>query len=176
MSESKKLSILFSKEEIDAEITVIAEQLTEKYKGKDPVFIVILKGAFVFASNLLLKLDFPLNVDFMVISSYGNAKITSGTVRIEEDINVDINNRHVIIVEDIIDTGTTMKHLTAKMWANEPKSLAIVTLLDKPSRRKTDIQPDYSCFEIEDHFVVGFGLDYAQYYRNLPYVGILTED
>lgn len=176
MSDSKKLEVLFSNEEIEDKISIMAERLTEKYKGKNPVFIVILKGAFVFASHLLLKLDFPLNIEFMVISSYGNKKESSGTVRIEEDIYEDIRGRHVIILEDIVDTGLTLKHLTAKLWANEPKSLEIATLLDKPSRRKADVQPDYTCFEIDDYFVVGFGLDYAQFYRNLPYVGILLED
>jgi len=173
---SKKISTLIDEDELNKAITGLASRLEEEYRGKDPVFIIILKGAFVFASRLLLKMDIQLNVDFMVISSYGNRKISSGIVRIEEDLTINIEDRHVVIVEDIIDTGTTLSFLKKKMLANNPKSLKIITLLDKPSRRKTELIPDHSCFEIEDRFVVGFGLDHAQYYRNLPFVGILMEE
>ena len=121
-------------------------------------------------------MNIPLNVDFMVISSYGDNTESSGIVRIEEDMSLNIENRHVVIIEDIIDTGTTLNYLRKKIKANNPKSLKIVTLLDKPSRRKVDLKADYSCFEIEDYFVVGFGLDYEQFYRNLPYVGIISEE
>lgn len=173
---SKKISTLIDEDELNKAITALASRLEEEYRGKDPVFIVILKGAFVFASRLLLKMDIQLNVDFMVISSYGSRKVSSGIVRIEEDLTINIEDRHVVIVEDIIDTGTTLSFLKKKVLANNPKSLKIITLLDKPSRRKTELIPDHSCFEIEDRFVVGFGLDHAQYYRNLPFVGILMEE
>ncbi len=172
----KNIKVLISREEIDKKISQLSKTLEKEYNNKNPIFIVILKGAFIFASELLLKLDIPLNIDFMVISSYGNSTESSGTVRIEEDINIDIKDRHVVVVEDIIDTGITLRYLKDKLIANEPKSLKIVTLLDKPSRRKAEIDPDYNCFEIEDYFVVGFGLDYAQYYRNLPYIGVLMEE
>ncbi|MFO8062714.1 MAG: hypoxanthine phosphoribosyltransferase [bacterium] len=173
---SEKISKLIDEDELNKSITGLASQLDDEYRGKDPIFIVILKGAFVFASRLLLKMDIRLNVDFMVISSYGSRKVSSGIVRIEEDLTINIEERHVVIVEDIIDTGTTLSFLKKKVLANNPKSLKIITLLDKPSRRKTELIPDHACFEIEDHFVVGFGLDHAQYYRNLPYVGILMEE
>ncbi|MDY6786937.1 MAG: hypoxanthine phosphoribosyltransferase [candidate division WOR-3 bacterium] len=173
---SKKISTLIDEDELNKAITALASRLEEEYRGKAPVFIVILKGAFVFASRLLLKMDIQLNVDFMVISSYGSRKVSSGIVRIEEDLTINIEDRHVVIVEDIIDTGTTLSFLKKKVLANNPKSLKIITLLDKPSRRKTELIPDHSCFEIEDRFVVGFGLDHAQYYRNLPFVGILMEE
>jgi len=173
---SKKVNEMISAERIEKAITEVASAISVDYRDKDPVFIVILKGAFVFASKLLLKLDFPLNIDFMIISSYGSSKSTSGNVRIEEDITINIENRHVVILEDIIDTGTTMKYLLQKLNANNPKSVKIATLLDKPSRRVCKIEADYRCFEIPDEFVVGFGLDHAQYYRNLPFIGTVMED
>lgn len=172
----KKIVEMISSEKIEEAVERMAEELTKEYFDKDPVFIVILKGAFVFATHLLLKLNFPLNVDFMIISSYGDSRETSGNVRIEEDITINIENRHVVILEDIIDTGTTLKYLVQKLEANNPKSLKIAALLDKPSRRVCTIDADYRCFEIPNSFVVGFGLDDAQYYRNLPYIGTVTEE
>ncbi len=176
MFEEKKIDVLIDEKQIDDKITELAEKLSNEYKSSNPIFIIVLKGAFVFASHLLLKMNIPLNIDFMVISSYGNNTESSGIVRIEEDMSLNIENRHVVIIEDIIDTGTTLNYLRKKIKANNPKSLKIITLLDKPSRRKVDIKVDYSCFEIEDYFVVGFGLDYAQFYRNLPYVGFISEE
>ena len=176
MLEEKKIKVLIDEKKINDKIIELAGKLSEEYKNSNPIFIVVLKGAFVFASHLLLKMNIPLNVDFMVISSYGDNTESSGIVRIEEDMSLNIENRHVVIIEDIIDTGTTLNYLRKKIKANNPKSLKIVTLLDKPSRRKVDLKADYSCFEIEDYFVVGFGLDYEQFYRNLPYVGIISEE
>ncbi len=176
MLEEKKIKVLIDEKQINDKIIELAGKLSEEYKNSNPIFIIVLKGAFVFASHLLLKMNIPLNVDFMVISSYGDSTESSGIVRIEEDMSLNIENRHVVIIEDIIDTGTTLNYLRKKIKANNPKSLKIVTLLDKPSRRKVDLEVDYSCFEIEDYFVVGFGLDYAQFYRNLPYVGIISEE
>ncbi len=176
MFTEKKINILINEEQLNERISSLADKLQKEYKDKNPVFIIILKGAFVFASHLLLKINIPLNIDFMVISSYGNKTQSSGNVRIEEDMTINIENRHVIIVEDIIDTGTTLNFLKNKILTNNPESLKIITLLDKPDRRKVDLKADHSCFEIDDLFVVGFGLDYAQYYRNLPYVGVLTEE
>lgn len=176
MFTDKKIDVLISEEQLEEKITELASKLERDYKDKHPVFLVILKGAFVFASKLLLKMDIDMNIDFMVISSYGDKTESTGIVRIEEDMTINIENRDVVIIEDIIDTGTTLSFLKKKILANNPESLKIITLLDKPKRRKVELVPDHSCFEIEDLFVVGFGLDYAQYYRNLPFVGILTEE
>ncbi|MEO0237028.1 MAG: hypoxanthine phosphoribosyltransferase [candidate division WOR-3 bacterium] len=170
------VEIFITEDEIKKKIDELAKILNEEYKDKKPVFIVILKGAFIFAANLITKLNFPLNVDFMIISSYEGEKTSSGKVRIEEDISIDIEGRDVVVVEDIIDTGLTYKHLKLKLLANSPKSLKLVTLLDKKCKRKVEENPDYSCFVIDDHFVVGYGLDYKQMYRNLPYIGILKEE
>lgn len=176
MYTDKKIDVLISEQQLENKICELAGDLENEYRDRKPIFLVILKGAFVFASRLLLKMDIPMNIDFMVISSYGDRTETSGIVRIEEDMTINIENRNVVIIEDIIDTGTTLNFLKKKILANNPKSLKIITLLDKPERRKVELIPDHSCFEIEDLFVVGFGLDYAQYYRNLPYVGVLTEE
>jgi len=170
-----KVEEYISHEKLISEIERLAGKLDEDYEGKKPVFIVILKGAFIFASELIKRIKTPLNVDFMVISSYGDSTSSSGNVRIEEDIKTNIEGRHVIIVEDIVDTGQTIEKIKQKLSVNNPASLKLVSMLDKPSRRAVEIEPDYACFEIEDKFVVGFGLDYRQYYRNLPYIGILTE-
>lgn len=170
------VEVLIPEDKINKKIEELAKILNEEYRNKKPVFIVILKGAFIFAANLITKLTFPMNVDFMMISSYEGEKMSSGKVRIEEDIKIDIDGRDVVVVEDIIDTGLTYKHLKMKLLANSPKSLKLVTLLDKKCKRKVDENPDHSCFVIDDHFVVGYGLDYKQMYRNLPYIGILKEE
>ncbi|HAV92051.1 TPA: hypoxanthine phosphoribosyltransferase [candidate division WOR-3 bacterium] len=172
---SEKIEVYIKHDEIMSAIDDMAIKLNEEYKDKFPVFIVILKGAFMFASELVKRMNTPLNIDFMVISSYGSSTTSSGNVRIEEDIKINIENRHVIIIEDIIDTGQTIEKVKQKLSVNNPLSLKLVSLLDKPSRRIVKENPDYSCFQIEDKFVVGFGLDYNQMYRNLPYIGILTE-
>ncbi|MDD3802963.1 MAG: hypoxanthine phosphoribosyltransferase [bacterium] len=171
----EKIEEYISNENLMKEIEKLAAKLNEDYKDRNPVFVIILKGAFIFAAELIKRINTPLNVDFMVISSYGDSTRSSGNVRIEEDIRINIENRDVIIVEDIVDTGQTIVKIKEKLSVNNPKSLKLATLLNKPSRRVTEIVPDYSCFEIEDKFVVGFGLDYRQFYRNLPYIGILTE-
>lgn len=167
---------LITEERIDQEIDKLAKILNEEYKGKKPVFIVILKGAFIFAANLLTKLTMDLRVDFMVLSSYLGEKSSSGKVRIEEDISIDIEDEDVVVIEDIIDTGLTYKTLKKKLLANSPKSLKLVTLLDKRSKRNVDENPDFTCFVIDDLFVVGYGLDYKQRYRNLPYIAVLKEE
>ena len=171
----EKVETYIEHDEIMKAIDKLAGELNNEYKEKFPVFIVILKGAFMFASELMKRMECPLNVDFMVISSYGSSTVSSGNVRIEEDVKINIENRHVVIIEDIIDTGQTIAKIKQKLSVNNPASIKLATLLDKPSRRITAIDPDYRCFEIEDKFVVGFGLDYNQMYRNLPYIGILTE-
>ncbi len=170
------IETLITKEMIDEKIDKLAKILNEEYKEKRPVFIVILKGAFIFAANLLTKLTMDLRVDFMVLSSYLGERNSSGKVRIEEDISIDIDDEDVVVIEDIIDTGLTYKTLKKKLLANSPRSLKLVTLLDKRSKRNVDENPDFTCFVIDDLFVVGYGLDYKQRYRNLPYIAVLKEE
>lgn len=170
------LTILYSREEIARRVCELGEKLTLDYSGRAPVFICILKGAATFFSDLIRSVDLPLRVDFMSISSYGSATQSSGVVRILKDLDRDIVGRDCVIIEDIIDTGLTLSFLKQNLAARGAASLSICTLLDKPARRKADITPDYVGFSIDDHFVVGYGLDYAEKYRNLPDIGILRPD
>ncbi|NLB60929.1 MAG: hypoxanthine phosphoribosyltransferase [Clostridiales bacterium] len=166
--------VLLTQSEIEKRVSELAEDISKDYTDKEPVAICILKGASVFYCDLLRKLNFPVRMDFMAISSYGCSTKSAGEIRIKKDIDCDIANSHVLIVEDIIDTGCTLSNLIALLNQRNPKSVKTVCLLDKPKRRKATIQPDYCGFEIEDNFVVGYGLDYAERYRNLPYIGILS--
>lgn len=165
--------VLLSKEQIDKRVGEIAAQLNEKFKGKRPLCVCILKGAVVFYADLLRRLDLDVMFDFMVVSSYGTGSVSSGALKIAKDTSVDIRDQDVIIVEDIIDSGFTLACLKKMMIERGAKSVTIVTLLDKASRRTADIASDYNGFVIEDEFVVGYGLDYSECYRNLPYIGIL---
>jgi len=168
--------ILISKEEIDKKIQELGAQLSEEYKDRKPLMVCVLKGAFIFMSDLIRNVTIPLEVDFMAISSYGVSTESSGVVRILKDLDVTIEGRDLIIVEDIIDSGLTLSYLVDLMHRRNVKSIKIVTLLDKPKRRKVDLKPDVSGFVIPDEFVVGYGLDYAEEYRNLPYIGILKPE
>lgn len=170
------LKVLISEQEIASKIESLGAQLTDEYADRSPVFVGILKGCFVFMADLLRSIDVFCDMDFMAVSSYGDGTITTGAVKITKDLNRDIENREVIIVEDILDSGVTLSYLKAYLLNRNPKSIKIVTLLDKPTRRKANIKPDYSCFEVPDEFVVGYGLDYAEQYRNLPYIGILKPE
>ncbi|NLB91377.1 MAG: hypoxanthine phosphoribosyltransferase [Clostridiales bacterium] len=165
--------ILVSKEEIQKAVNTLGEIITKDYQGRFPVFICILKGAAIFFSDLIRKIDLPLRTEFMAISSYGSATKTSGVVRILKDLDQDIVGQDVIIVEDIVDTGLTLSYLKKNLEDRGAASIKIVTLLDKPARRKVDIRADYSCFSIPDSFVVGYGLDYDEKYRNFPEIGVL---
>lgn len=165
--------VLLTKEEILPKVQTIAHQITEDYQGKDVVFICILKGAMVFFSDLVRRIDLPLTMDFMAVSSYGNSTKSSGVVRILKDLDRPIQGKHVIIVEDIVDSGVTLNYLKKEFEHRGAASLKIVTLLDKPARRRVELTADYSCFEIPDEFVVGYGLDYDEKYRNLPDIGVL---
>lgn len=168
--------ILLSEEAIAKRVRELGEQISEDYQGCDLVVVGILKGALVFMADLIRHLSIPVIMDFAVVSSYGAATKTSGVVRILKDLDQPIEGKHVLIVEDIIDTGLTMHYLINNLKARKPLSVKVCTLLDKPSRREVDITPDYCGFSIPDHFVVGYGLDYAEYYRNLPQVGVLKPE
>ncbi len=166
-------SILITREEIRQAIQTLGETITREYAGKEPVMICILKGAALFFSDLIREIDLPLKTEFMAISSYGSATKTSGVVRILKDLDRDILGQDVLIVEDIVDTGLTLSYLTRALSDRSPASIKIVTLLDKPARRGVELKPDYCCFTIPDAFVVGYGLDYDEKYRNLPDIGVL---
>lgn len=167
--------ILITEEQLAQKVAELGKKITEDYVGKDLLLVCVLKGGVVFASDLMKKIDLPLEIDFMAISSYGNDTKSSGTVRILKDLNVGIEGKDVVIVEDIVDSGLTLSYLMDNLKSRYPKSVQICTILDKPSRRVIDIKIKYLGFSIPDEFVVGYGLDYAEKYRNLPYVAVLDE-
>jgi hypoxanthine phosphoribosyltransferase len=169
-------SVLLSEEQIAARIRELGAQLSRDYEGKDPVFVGVLKGCFVFMADLMRSVDIQCTMDFMAVSSYGSGTTTTGAVKINKDLSQDIAGRHVIIVEDILDSGVTLSYLTKYLSGREPASIRIVTLLDKPARRRADIKADYAGFEVPDAFVVGYGLDYDEAYRNVPFIGILKPE
>ena len=167
--------VLITRDEIAKKVRELGEQIKKDYEGKKPVLICVLKGASIFFADLVREISLPLTLDFMAISSYGSATKTSGVVRILKDLDHDIVGKDVIIVEDIVDSGITLSYLTKILKQRGANTLRIATLLDKPARRKVnDLTVDYMCFDIPDAFVVGYGLDYDQTYRNLPDIGILS--
>lgn len=168
--------ILISEEELKTRIGELGQQLSKEYAGKDPLFLGVLKGCVVFFSDMIRAVEIPCNLDFMVVSSYGSGTSSSGSIRMLKDVSVNIKGRHVVILEDIIDTGLTLRYVYQHLLDMEPASLKICTLLDKPDRRKTVIDADYTGFTIPNEFVVGYGLDYDEFYRNLPYIGILKPE
>ncbi len=169
--------ILISAEEIARRTAEIGAEIDRDYAGREPVFVGILKGSFLFLADLVRQTTLHGAVDFMQVSSYGDRGMsTTGSVRIVHDLAVDIKGRDLILVEDILDSGNTLSCLTRLLWEREPASIRIATLLDKPSRRTADIRADYVGFVVADEFVVGYGLDYDQKYRNLPYIGILRPE
>lgn len=165
--------ILITKEQLDSRIREIAAELDKEYAGRNPLMVCILKGAVMFFSDLTRAMTIPLSIDFMAISSYGAGTRSSGEVRMIKDLDGKIEGRDLIIVEDIMDSGYTLSYLKKALSSRMPNSIKICCLLDKPSRREVPIEPDYVCFEVENQFVVGYGLDYDQKYRNLPEIGIL---
>ena len=167
--------ILFSREEIYKRVSEIGAQISEDFRDKDPVFVGVLKGCFIFMADLMRCVKVKCSMDFMAVSSYRGTTST-GAVSIDKDLSAPIEGRHIILVEDILDSGVTLNYLKSYLQVRKPASITIATLLDKPSRRKADIYADYSCFEVPDAFVVGYGLDYNQRYRNLPYIGVLKEE
>ncbi len=165
--------VMLTEQKIKRRIKTVAKQLDKLYEGRKPVVICILKGSSVFFSDLIRNMKSNLTVDFMSVSSYGNGTKSTGELKVRHDLSTDITGRDVLIVEDIIDSGNTLYHLKKLLHSRAPASVNIVTLLDKPQRREVPIEPEYTCFVIEDEFVIGYGLDYAEEYRNLPYVGVL---
>ncbi|WP_166245695.1 hypoxanthine phosphoribosyltransferase [Paenibacillus turpanensis] len=168
--------ILFTEEQIQEKIVELGKHLSEEYRGRNPLVICVLKGAFLFMSDLVKKLDIPLEIDFMAVSSYGAATKSSGVVKIIKDLDTPVEGRDVLIVEDIIDSGLTLSYLIDNLERRNAHSVKVVTLFDKPARRTVGLEPDYRGFLIPDAFVVGYGLDYAEKYRNLPYVGVLKPE
>ena len=166
--------ILVTEAEIAEAVRKLGAQLTEDYRGKDLVLLCILKGAIVFFGDLMRAIDLPLETEFMAVSSYGDATRSSGVVQIRKDLDHDITGRHILIVEDIIDSGVTLNYLKGHLATRGAASIRIATQLDKPARRRGDLKADYVCFEIPDAFVVGYGLDYGERYRNLPVIGVLA--
>ena len=168
--------VLFTQEEIAERVKQLGKQLTEDYKDKSPLAVGILKGSFVFMADITRSIDINCEVDFMAVSSYGNGTTTTGAVKITKDLTRDIEGRHVIIIEDILDSGVTLSYLIKYLSVRKPASIKICTLLDKPSRRQSGVYADYIGFECPNAFIVGYGLDYAEKYRNLPYIGILKPE
>ena len=168
--------ILLSQEQLELRVAQIGADITRDFAGRAPLFVGVLKGCFVFMADLMRHVDLPCAIDFMAVSSYGSGTKTTGAVKIIKDLNQDIEGRDIILVEDILDSGVTLNYLTEYLSVRKPATITIATLMDKPARRKADIYADYSCFEVPDAFVVGYGLDYNENYRNLPYIGILKPE
>ena len=165
--------VLVTREEIAAKVKELGRRINADYQGKSPVVVCILKGAVIFFSDLLRELDLPLDIDFMAISSYGSSTKSTGVVKLVKDLDRDVNGRDVLVVEDIVDSGMTLHYIKSELLHRGASSVRIATLLDKPARRRVELNVEYSCFNIPDAFVVGYGLDYDEKYRNLPDVGIL---
>lgn len=166
--------ILVNEQEIKEKVEKLGEQISQDYLGKNLLLVSVLKGSVIFMADLMRAIKIPVVIDFMSVSSYGAGVKTSGVVKINKDLDVDVAGYDVLMVEDILDSGLTLKYTTDMLKQRNPKSIKICTLLDKPERRKADIKPDYKCFEIPDRFVVGYGLDFDEKYRNLPYIGVLS--
>ncbi len=168
--------VLLSEEEIQEKLAEMGKQITEDYQGKELLIIGVLKGAFVFMADLIRHIDVPLEVDFMAVSSYGDSTKSSGVVRILKDLDRPIENKNILIVEDIIDTGLTLSYLVSNLESRGAESVTICTLLDKPQRRKINMDIKYKGFDIPDEFVIGYGIDYAEKYRNLKEICILKTE
>ncbi|USB33322.1 hypoxanthine phosphoribosyltransferase [Paenibacillus sp. YPG26] len=168
--------VLISREQLQEKVAELGQILSQEYEGRNPLVICILKGAFIFMADLVKEITVPLELDFMAVSSYGASTKSSGVVKIIKDLDTSVEGRDVLIVEDIIDSGLTLSYLVDVLQRRNAKSTTIVTLFDKPARRTVDLQADYTGFVLPDEFVVGYGLDYAEKYRNLPYIGILKPE
>ena len=173
MMENDIKEILFTEEQLCQRVQELADQINRDYAGKEIMLISVLRGSFVFMADLCRRITLPCKVDFMAVSSYGKGTKSTGQVQITKDLSEDISGRHIVVVEDILDSGNTLSYLLKILENRHPASIRLATLLDKPERRTKPVQVSYSGFTIPDAFVVGYGLDYAEHYRNLPYIGIL---
>jgi len=165
--------ILYSPEQLAAKVAELAASITRDYRGKRPILVGILKGSFIFMSDLVRRINLPCEVDFLSVSSYGMESVSSGSVRLLKDLDTDIRGRDILLIEDILDSGMTLSYIMSVIETSRPASVAICTLFDKPERRRVPVEARYSGFLIPDEFIVGYGLDFAGQYRNLPYVGVL---
>ncbi len=170
----ENVRVMITEEEVDKRIAQLAEQISRDYEGRAVHLVCILKGSIFFTCELAKRLTIPVTLDFMSVSSYGNDTKSSGVVRMVKDLDEPLEGKDVIVIEDIIDSGRTLSYLLENLSSRNPGSLRLCTLLDKPDRRVTDVKVDYTGFEIPDEFVIGYGLDYAQRYRNLPYIGVMS--
>lgn len=168
--------VFFTEDQLAERVRELGRQISAEYKGRNPIFIGVLKGSFVFMADLMRAIDIYCDIDFMSVSSYGSGTKTTGAVKITKDLSHDIEGRHVIIVEDILDSGLTLNYLRSYLEVRQPASIKICTLMDKPARRQAPIHADYVGFECPDAFIVGYGLDFAERYRNLPYIGVLKPE
>ena len=168
--------VLISHDELQARIAELGEQISRDYEELNPLLICVLKGGYMFLADLTRALSIPHGIDFMAVSSYGASTESSGVVRILKDLDCDITGRHILIVEDIIDTGNTLCYLLENLRVRQPKSLKLCTILSKPSRREIELEVDYVGFEIPNEFVIGYGLDYDEHYRNLDFIGVLKRE
>jgi len=170
------LRVLLSEDEIREKVRELGGKITADYKKSNLMLVTVLKGAVVFLADLMRQIDVPAEIDFMVVSSYGSGVKSSGVVKIVKDLDVPLAGKDILIVEDILDSGLTLSYIKELLESRGPRSIRIATLLDKPSRRKVDLQADYIGFSVPDEFVIGYGLDYDEKYRNLPYIGILKPE
>ncbi len=170
MTKNKKKKILFTREELAEKNRQLGEKISEDYRDKDLLVVSLLKGAFVFTADLVREIEVPVEIDFMTTSSYGHEEESTGKVKLISDINTAVEGRDILIVDDIMDSGYTMEKVRDYLASKNPKSIKICTMLDKPSRRQVDLEPDYVGFSIPDLFIVGYGLNYEDHYRNIPYI------
>jgi len=177
MNQSKKIDVLISEEQIRSRISALATEIKQRFANEpEPIVLIgILKGSVIFLADLCRALDRPVHLEFMGVSSYGDATVTSGVVRITQDLTATIKGRNVVIVEDIVDTGLTIKYLLQMLKTRDPKSLSVCALVEKPSKSKGEVPIDFLGFSIPDQFIIGYGLDYAELYRNLPYIGVMGD-
>lgn len=176
MIENDIEKVFFSKAELDEIVKRLGKQISEDYEGKNLTLVSILKGSVIFMADLMRNIDIPCEIDFMCVSSYGKGTATSGRVKIIKDLDIDLNGKDLLLVEDILDSGVTLYSVCELLKTRNPASIKICTLLDKPERRIANIKADYSGTFVPDEFVVGYGLDYAEKYRNLPYIGVLKRE
>lgn len=174
-ADNAKISVHLTEEQLDKRIAEIGAEITEKFKGESVYLVCILRGSIFFTTELAKRIDLPVEIDFMSVSSYGAETVSSGVINIKKDLEGSIEGKNVIVVEDIIDSGNTLSRLLQLFKSRNPKTLTLCTLLDKPARRETEVPVDYTGFVVPDKFIVGYGLDWDQKYRNLPFIGFVED-